>query len=55
MAQDMKDNIKRVKNITKVHMFGVTDQNTLDNGQIIKSVVTEYTLGLMGENMKVNG
>jgi hypothetical protein len=55
MDLDMRDNIKKVKSIIKVHMYGVMALNILDNGQIIRLAVMEYILGLMAENMKVNG
>jgi hypothetical protein len=55
MDLDMRDNIKKVKSIIKVHMYGVMALNILDNGQIIRLAVMEYILGLMVENMKVNG
>lgn len=55
MGANMKDSIRKARNLIKVDINGQTEVSMWDNGSIIKFVVLESTNGLMVGNTKGNG
>ena len=55
MVQDIRDNLKMIKQMGRVNLFMLMVIYMMEPGQMIKLQVLEFIIIIMEQNMKVNG
>jgi len=55
MVQDIRDNLKMIKQMGRVNLFMLMVIYMMETGRMIKLQVLEFIIIIMEQNMKVNG